>query len=451
MFKRFTFLLVLVALSGSSSVWAFGKHPAAPSAPPSKEVVAFCQQISQIQAEIPKTNFFSTIWDLIRLSFFPGTLVQLHETAIAVSDSNRVRVGNSSDDNLEAEGNLIFSIDPPQDLMTSGRIEKLKQRFDEVDKELGSLTPQLRDIVAAHSVDDCIQRAEGSQFDFDRFTRLAEEKKSLQIVRQLKEAKMIDQIIESSLSHLHLRWQIIHTTDLMAVHEALRDPMVRNVVIIGHGTSDGKIFDSRLSQYPLTFFDDISPNVQSVAIYACHGEEIAQFYGIEASLKKLPSFYGNRKLFVSDGTRLSGMDELVPVQAFTEFMEKLDNSLNQVPAGQAKGPLYEWPMLCQMGVTGFEISKGTFGFTLNGHYLGAANVGGDEFSFRYPCSFADRKKNILTIHGLSAFEEADLTGTGFQIVPETEGEKFSNPSLTHYKRDNGTYQGSKFEFEKVGP
>ena len=418
---------------------------AAPSfaldAPSVKE---YCEAIHAQQAEIHRPGKWSLLKDALRLILVPGRMVHLQQTELAIPAAGRVQVQENA-----ASENIIFSISPPNELTQSESIQKMRMRLQEIDAALKAMSPDFNYIIAASTVDDCVSRVEETQFDLDQFNHLVSERSSLHVIEQIDEATRADQIIAKTLRRLRLPWKVVHSTDLMEVHSALLNPEIKNVVLFSHGLSEGKLVDSRINEYPLSFFSDLSPSIRSLTIFACHGAEIAEAYHLSESLANNPSEYASRSLFISKGTQLEGMDELVPIRAFPSFMKKVDRILSWGEEGNATGPMIHDRLSCEVEVDRFKVKQGTFGFLLNGRYIGSLNQGNadSKTSFHFPCSYADRKVNILTIHGLSLLQTSDIESPHFEVVTHFPVGTVSHSELTHYFRADHTYQGSKYVFE----
>ncbi len=419
------------------------------SATEPSSLLQICTEIHDAQGDMPVTPRLKLFWDLLRVKAFPSTLVKTREIRLPIADAHRVQPVPGSLASF-AGYNVIFSIDPPQDVLDSADLDAMKLRYAELNRKIKVMLPELRGIASASSVVQCVARAEKSSFDFASFEKLAEERNSLRILDQVKEAAKADQIIERTLGHLKLQWQVVHSTDLMAVHRALSHPGLKNVVILSHGLTGGKLVDSRLSEYPLGFFSDLSPELRSISIFACHGEDIVKTYHLETLVTSTLSEAGTRRIFVSDGTSLAGMEDLVPIAAFRHFMRHVDHTLFEVPAEEPMGPLESTPASCEAHFTGLDITHGTFGFALNGQFIGSANAGDHDLVLTYPCAIANRARNILVIHGISLLGPSAIESLDFQIVPVVPGKKIKDPTLKNYMRADGTYQSSLYEFGLTG-
>jgi len=438
---KFKVVFLGVVLLGSNSISCFASD--GPSAHD------YCESIQAQKVVLHRPSQWSLLKDVLRLVFTPGRLVHLQSTELSVPDSLRVQSDPQAEDSTDESSNIIFSISPPEDLLRSEPIDEMRQRYYEVNAEMAAMKVSLIYIVAATTIDDCVSRIGETSFDIKRLSSLTEERTSLQIIEQIDDARTVDKIIGKTLRHLKLAWKVVHSTDLTDVHEALQNPNIKNVVIFSHGLTEGKLVDSRISEYPLGFFSNISPSIQSLTIFACHGEEIAKNYRLSDFLSTGQSEYSKRKLMISIGTKIAGMDELVPVRAFQSFMKKVDRELAREELDVPLGPVLVKTTSCTMSIAPFKVARGTFGFILNGRFVGSVNAGTEASTvlLQFPCSDLDHRKNILTIHGLSLIQVPSTEPPHFTVSAHFPNGNPSHSELTHYFRADHSYQGSKFEFE----
>jgi len=407
-----------------------------------------CTQILEAKKGIHMPGKFSLIRDLLLLKFAPGKMVKLRDQRADVADSLLVHQEDQTQSSSEGR-NVIFSIDPPKDVLATIDLNQKRLQLDEIVQEMNSLNPMLIQISQSESIDDCLEKVKILKFDFDHYLHLFEEKMKLQIVNQVDEGAMANQVIRRTIPHLQLKWEVIHSTDLMVLHEVLRNRDVQNVVIISHGKSDGKLVDSRLSEYPLGFFTDLSPSIRSITIFSCYAEEVSKKYQINEQLSLSPSRFKSRHLYYSKGKKIAGMEESVPVKAFRSFMQKVDQRLfNEMFFGvqENNGEVETNPLLCSLVFDGLKVIQGTLGFQLNGRFIGSLNLGNQTQSFAYPCDFLDREKNILIIRNLSLNQNSKIESLNFNLLPMVSGKKVFNESLHHFLRMDQSYQSSKYEF-----
>ncbi len=423
------------------------------------DITDFCLEIQSQKLNFHRPRAGQILKEGLKLTLIPGKLVHLEEHEIEPIPAEIVKIGSAQQSQVLR--NLIFSVDPPVELTHSPEAAKIQTRYQQINRRLSKLKSDLSFIVFASTVEQCIARVGEVRFDLESYLNLLSERTSLHWIEQMREAVTVEKILTKLVPRLKLKWDVIHVTDLMALHRALRSPDIGNVVLIAHGLSEGKMVDSWMSEYPLGVFTDLSASLQSLTFFACHGDRIAQTYQLEKNLASLPFNGAVRKLFVSRGTSIPGMGEgvtrgaaeLVPIRSFNAFMRKVDRNLAK-SAVEKQGLFNQEspPFNCTVILNGFVVTIGTFGLNLNGHFVGTIrkNLNDNEHSaetaFDFPCSYVDRKLNILTLHGISLIETSRIQSSQFQVNVRALGKAPKMTRLTHYFRDDHGYQSSKFEF-----
>ena len=401
-----------------------------------------CTEVITARAQLRPPSGLGVLWTLFRLKFFPGSLVSVQTTRVPIAPELRTAPPLTFD-----QPGIIFSIEPPDEIAESPEVDSMRRRYSELSRLITAGLKSFRHIAGAKTVPDCMARADKAKFNFNAFIKMARERSALGLVEQIDEGRLTDKVIQGTLSHLKLSWRVVHSTDLMAVHEALRQPGLHHVVIVAHGLSGGKLVDSRLNEYPLGFFSEISPSLRSLSIFACHGTEMAKLYRVAEKLGTFKSQFAARTLFVSKGTKLGSLDEMVPVRAFRSFMTSVDHKLARAWRKERPVTGVDAPEArCSLFVGGLAIQSGSLGFILNGRFIGSKNRSGENFTLTYPCSVADRKTNILIIRNLSLLALATIATTDFMVQPDHAGHAVRESHLKHYTRADGSYQSSKFEF-----
>jgi hypothetical protein len=253
----------------------------------------------------------------------------------------------------------------------------------------------------------------------------------------------------------------------MTLFNALRSPGVRNVILVAHAAPDGRLFDSSFNEYPIGFFNDLSPTLESISIYSCHGEKVIERYGISEKLRQLPTYHERRTVYWAQGATLMGIPDVVPMKGLAAFVRKVDRwqSFEEDSSQARVKPLNRY---CSIGIDGLRVREGTFAFLLNGEYVGSVGVAGARdaasssgtLTLRYPCSLTTaRPKNALVLKSIRSNGRSELAtqpesmsgwitraragGPGSSAVPL---ERSALPEATHYRRADGSYQSSKWVF-----
>ena len=405
-----------------------------------------CQEIQQSKSQLPKISRFHALWDVLRVRLAPGSVIKLQEIDLSVLPS----VPAAS----ESGENIIFSIEPPQAFLNSPEFQQKQERYEAIQNTLESQKRKLTKIFKTKSVQECIQVSNDQDFDFLGFSKLAEEAKALALVGQALDAQKVRNTIEKTLKHLKLNWHVVWSTQVMDVYLALKSPNTRNIVILSHGVSGGKLVDSSLNEYPLGIFSELSPSLESISFFSCHDDESVSLYHVEDHLRESPTSMALRRVFYAQGAKLLGQQDVVPVEAFKSFMKKVDRRI--LDASRIESPKTTLdpspvPAQCSIQISGLALARGTLGFSLNGRFIGDLDKYSLSTEFTFPCRYLDRAKNILVMRSLNLLEDALPVSAEYSVSVRAPGQTVKSGSLSHYYRSDKSYQSSKFEFELGAP
>ena len=433
---RALFSILFLILNLSASSHALGATP--------PEV--FCGQLQDGRDQLSPVNRVSVIRDILRLTLAPGHLVGLKRIDLPVPKSLQVRPSlTRPNERLH----LIFSLEPFQDEFSGMDLKALEQEQRKWNQRMAEFAPFLMSLIHARNRDACTEKIRASHFDIDAFERLLARKSAFRPLEQIQEGTEARRAISRALRKTRLRWTWIHSTDLNEVHQALANPRVTDLIIFAHGLSGGKILDSRGNPYPLGFFENLSPGIRSIGIFACHGLETEGAYALPMRLKDQRSERESRMIFLSVGSRLQGRDELVPMNAFKRFLRRIETQLihRSPPLTQSTDSLpMEEP--CRIRVDQFDLKAGTFGFFINGRFAGATSVNANPLEFTYPCRWNDRSRNLLIIQSLGTWNDAHLGLTDFTVRIQQSGADLRVTERQDFRRtQDHSYQGSRIGFE----
>jgi hypothetical protein len=406
----------------------------------------FCRNLQAGREDLPRVNRRTWLRDLLKLALAPGRLVGLKSLSVETPAGARIPAPPPA-------RHLIFSISPPETVLRTFDLPSLREQLAKESAELRSLSGTALSLLYAPTPEACAREVEQTGFDHVRFLSLLEGRSRFRILDQLTEAAAARAAIRKAIGRSRLRWELIEVSDLQEVHRFLNDPAVEDVILIGHGLSDGKLLDSRNNSYPLRFFERLGPRLRSLAIYSCHSEEVARFYRMEENLRATPTYRANRAIYLSPGSVLGGGEERVPIRGFPRFLRRLEGNLLALEGRERWSPAETPPPTpvetpsCRLRVPGFQVQGGTFGFILNGHYLGAVHEEESDPSFEWPCRFLRSGLNVVEIRNLGTLDLARARDQNFGLKPEGPViESGTEVRIEHYFRPDASYQGSKGEF-----
>ena len=238
-----------------------------------------------------------------------------------------------------------------------------------------------------------------------------------------------------------LLWKIESRKNLSILHKAVRDDRVQDLVLAFRALPDGRLFDDLGQELPESFFEQISPNLRSLSIHTCFGEEVARHYSLREILASGISYHAERSLFVSeqacDDEEVAEPGE-PETYRFRSFMKQVERGIvaQQKREWWWDDPVREDPgfALCALAIRSDKTEDLHLGFFLNGHFIGAqegASEGIDHL--QYPCRFLVEGENridfrkTLNRNGASVQPAVHLEPIipGFQVTGQMQESSFS--------------------------
>lgn len=406
-------------------------------------VKTVCEQVVGFKSQAP--NAFAQLWELIRVKVAPGSVVKTQELAVPPAPES---LYPDHAGKIAKAANVIFSLAPPASRAEGLDLPKMAARLDELTEELKSFSGKLRELAETKNVTECIDHATKNKVDFAQLFKLIEERQSLRLIEQIREWQQAKKALKAALPNLSLRWKVIPVTSARMLDFALRYGVAKNIVIMAHATSDGKIVDSEMNMLPLGFFSNLSPVVQTLTIYACHGSSIVKAYELQKKFQEAPSYHREREVFFVQGSHLQGQDDVVPVDAFGITMAGIEEKIRALAAREARQvpvPEREEPKACWAYFPDLKVTKGNLAFLINNRFAGLVSSIESGASFYFPCRFLDRPKNALVIRGINLESQTEIAMTSFRVEIEDPTRKVSAQNLQHFYRQDHSYQSSKVE------
>lgn len=448
--------LALALLTASRAL----AEPRAPAAAPAfvPPALQFCRNLQAGREDLPRMNRRTWIRDLLKLALAPGRLVGLKALTIETPAGARIPAPPWPPTEAPTPAlHLIFSISPPETVLRTFDLPALREQLAKASAELRRLSGTALSLLYAPTPEACAREVERTGFDHVRFMSLLEGRSQFRILDQLTEAAAARAAIRKAIGRSRLHWELIEVSDLQEVHRFLNDPSVEDVILIGHGLSDGKLLDSRNNAYPMRFFERLGPRLRSLAIYSCHSERISEFYRLPENAEISPTYRALRAVYLSPGSTLGGGEERVPINGFPRFLRRLEAGLFALERREALVPVEpsipapaEGPV-CRLSAPGLQMVGGTLGFILNGHYIGASHEIERDPSFEWPCRFLREGLNVIEMRSLGLMEQARTRDQNFELRAvgqpvETGLGDGTKIRMEHYFRSDASYQGSKGVF-----
>ena len=214
------------------------------------------------------------------------------------------------------------------------------------------------------------------------------------------EADRITRAFKRNEAELQLKWELIQTTDLEDVRKMLNDPSIRNVIIVGHASTQGLLLDSYTNQYPKAFFNLVSPSLQSLAIFSSYGDEVRQIYELDRRLNT-PSLARQRLIFTETGSKFR-------VGAFPNFLRVVDREIAlKLPAHIASPQKYYWG--CRLDLSGLKVLSGDYGIFIGAAFISVIRSSEPVPSeIEFDCGLLSNDRPRLMISNLRVNNSSDL-------------------------------------------
>ena len=203
--------------------------------------------------------------------------------------------------------------------------------------------------------------------------------------------------VDQNLAGLQLHWEFIQGTNLEDVRAMLVDPAIRNLMIITDAAVNGQIVDSYSNAYPPTFFNQISPSLQSLSIYSNYGNAVRQLYALDAKLGT-PSLAIHRLVLTPTGA-----------ETFPEFLRNVDTEVATKLPSDIPSPTKYFGG-CQLTLSGIQPVVGDYGVFLAGGFIFTLRSGQvPPAVFEFNCGLLINNQPELTIVNLRTDDVSDLS------------------------------------------
>jgi hypothetical protein len=237
-------------------------------------------------------------------------------------------------------------------------------------------------------------------------------------------------------------WELESRKNLSVLHQAIRDDRVQDLVLAFRALPDGRMFDDLGQELPESFFEQISPNLRSLSIHTCFGEEVARHDALREILASGISYHSERSLFVSD--QACDDEEVAEpgepeAYGFRSFMKQVERGIvaQQEREWWRDDPVREDPgfALCALAIRSDKTEDQHLGFFLNGHFIGAQEGASEGIAYlQYPCRFLVAGENRIDLR-------KTLNRNGSSVQPGVQLE----PIIPGFQA-TGQMQGASFRF-----
>ena len=299
------------------------------------------------------------------------------------------------------------------------------------------------------TVEACMVRIADDAFDPTRVDVLQKRKLQLIDAELAIESKPILKQFKNEKANLHLHWTFIPITELDEVKKTLINPRVRNVIFIHHTLETGQLVDSNRHGYPETFFNLVSPNLNSLSIYACHSSKTKKLYRFEKQLAL--SENSNRVFMTARESKFLGQEGVAPMATFKTFLKDVDETLFRQ---KSRVPFQDIQVHedCLMTIEGITPLQSDFGVFIGGYYIGSIKEGQRKTVIPFQCSLLSLKKSHqsaeIRLTMLSIFNVSNATiDSGAQVSISGPSIKKDYPVERVFTRDANDVSSIKIKVD----
>ena len=389
--------------------------------------ITFCAAVKEAKSQqLSRKERLRLLQETLLLKFFPRAFAKPYYESI-VPNTLQLESGPSE---LK---NYIFALGPiPEDLADFKTDLAAKESYKINSQRIARYQKSLLAMLRARTLERCYTIYKKDQFDYQLYVEALNQLAQMPWPRQQEELSLLSQKLKRTLPRLELKWELVPYSRLEHIHEILGSPDVGNVIVIGHGKSNGHLVDSSLTTYPIGLFANLSPTLMSLSLYSCYGEQTIETYNLQQEMKDAPSIYPQRFLInVQNRTeKLSGA--VAPINGAKSFVKKIDHFLSKkfTPANLVHGDQPQESQ-CHLSMANITLEQGKLGVSLNRKFLGILDSAQTDKQFVFPCRFLKKdKKNLLVVNSLN--NSKTLQGNLSQVEIHLNNRPIESSKLTHY-------------------
>ena len=398
----------------------------------------------------------------------PGSLTKPKPVLIETSSSFFEKTEVSTFAGLR---NVVVSLAPPPELISEAKLIELKIKraeFKKSDRKLGKLYRE-------KNVDACNKRKSDSGFSYAEYKSIRQQLQTNYIFEKFHEQqKSIELMFKFETSrlnlfrHTKLKWELIPSNTLNAVHQLLNDPSVGNLILITHSVeSRHKMIDSMGNQYPSTFFNHFSPNLMSISFLTCHSSDILETYPLQQTFTQSNSIHQKKVLNFIEANDLLESGTTAPLNGFGDFLRRIDRSLTETIQENMLAQTFhsnsnvpiKTRNTCTIELPDVRVRKGTLSLILNRNFIGDLNPVETTGQFKFDCSILknDGEDNTLLLQNSRLIDESPIEFEN-NILPhrffingsilDSSNSEWKNfNSNEHYSSSKITFRGNYYEIQ----
>jgi len=368
------------------------------------------QIIAPENEEIVKRGAFDLLFFAGKLLFKPASLVDIQ------------KIENNLQSKVKAEGVKLAFLTTEMTHLNEQENEALSTynvELKDIRKNLKKLGFQKK-IRSISSKESCINYIENDKAILEKLQELQNlVEVNFSLITKYEEEKVTYEIEAKENFLIRNNWIIIKEKNLNEIHSLIRKNNPSAVLLLSHSSSNGKLFDHKLNQFPKGFFQSLKGHMDNLIVYSCYSEEVLKQYELLEISKNMNIFYPEAKKrmkqFIGKKTPIIALKSIKNLKLYsTRDTQKKEECLLSF---KNRTPL-------------------EFGIFLNGVYLSS---GSDEIEF--DCSLL-KETNQIEIYSTveSNFEgKLDIKEVTLNSFYEIPLEEFHTSSTNRHIVTKGTF------------
>jgi len=260
-----------------------------------------------------------------KLMFSPSSLVEIQ------------KIENNLQTKKKSEGMKLAIITAKTTHLSkeeNERLDQYRKSLSHVRKELKKLGFQ-KGMSSIHTKESCIDYISNDQ---ELETKLQELQDLVElniplIAKSTEERTSIE--IEAKEGFLtRQNWVIIKEKNVNEIHSLIKKANPSAVLLLGHSSADGKLYDHELNPFPAGYFKSLTGNIDHLIIYSCYPEEVVKKYELNEVALSMNVFYpkagGKTEQFIGKKTPVIALKSIrnIDLNNTREFKTKEECMFN---------------------------------------------------------------------------------------------------------------------------
>lgn len=217
-----------------------------------------------------------------KLLFKPSSLVDIHKIENNLQKSIKaegVKIAIITTETVHLSKDENQQLDRYRETLSEIRYELKRHGFQKKIRSVSSKESCISTISSDPQLEKKLQELQDLvESNFSLLAKLEKEKTTNEI-----EAK------EEFLRRKH--WVIIKEKNVNEIHHLIKNAKPYAVLLLGHSSPDGKLFDYKLNPFPSGYFQSLKGSIDNLIIYSCYSDGVIRKYQLEDIARYMNIFY----------------------------------------------------------------------------------------------------------------------------------------------------------------